>query len=45
MLKKNNINIDVISLGEIEVNHDKLEELVNYCNNNNTRYHCRIKTQ
>jgi 26S proteasome regulatory subunit N10 len=38
MLKKNNINIDVISLGEIEVNHDKLEELVNYCNNNNTSH-------
>jgi hypothetical protein len=38
MLKKNNINIVVISLGEIEVNHDKLKELVNYCNNNNTSH-------
>jgi 26S proteasome regulatory subunit N10 len=33
-LKKNNVAIDVVSMGEIEDNHDKLLELINVTNSN-----------
>ena len=36
-LKKNNVAIDVISIGEIEENQEKLLELVNSTNSNDNR--------
>jgi len=36
-LKKNNVAIDVVSMGEIESNQDKLLELVNATNSNDNR--------
>lgn len=37
-LKKNNVAIDVISLGETEENQEKLTEFVNATNSNDNRY-------
>ncbi len=36
-LKKNNVAIDIISIGEIEENNEKLMELVNATNSNDNR--------
>ena len=33
-LKKNNVAVDIISMGEVEQNNDKLQELVNATNTN-----------
>ncbi len=37
-LKKNNVAIDIISIGEIDDNRDKLTEFVNATNTNDNRY-------
>ncbi len=37
-LKKNNVAIDIISLGEIDQNLEKLTELVNAANSNDNRF-------
>ncbi|KAH8741762.1 26S proteasome regulatory subunit 5a [Cryptosporidium ryanae] len=42
-LKKNNVSIDIISFGEIDVNHSRLEALVNSANNNNKSNFIEIK--
>ena len=39
-LKKNNVAIDVISMGEMEENSEKLLEFVNATNSNDNRYVC-----
>ncbi|KAK6588291.1 26S proteasome regulatory subunit S5A [Cryptosporidium xiaoi] len=42
-LKKNNVSIDIISFGEIDINHSRLEALVNSANNNNKSNFIEIK--
>jgi 26S proteasome regulatory subunit N10 len=37
-LKKNNVAIDVISLGEVEENQEKLQELINAANTSDNRF-------
>ena len=37
-LKKNNVAVDIISMGEIEENAEKLQEFVNATNSNDNRY-------
>lgn len=39
-LKKNNVALDVISIGEAEENVPKLQELINSTNTNENRYYC-----
>lgn len=44
MLKKNNVAIDVVALGELEVNEGKLKELVDAANGNNEEKLCHLVT-
>jgi 26S proteasome regulatory subunit N10 len=38
-LKKNNVAVDIISIGEIEENNEKLSEFVNSVNSNDNWYY------
>ena len=42
-LKKNNVAVDVISMGEIDENHDKLLEFINVTNSNDNWYKILIE--
>lgn len=44
MLKKNNVAIDVVALGELEVNEAKLKELVDAANGNSDEKLCHLVT-
>lgn len=44
MLKKNNVAIDVVALGELEVNEAKLKELVDAANGNSEEKLCHLVT-
>lgn len=44
MLKKNNVAIDVVALGEMEANESKLKELVDAANGNNEEKLCHLVT-
>lgn len=44
MLKKNNVAIDVVALGELEENEGKLKELVDAANGNNEEKLCHLVT-
>ena len=44
MLKKNNVAIDVVALGELEENESKLKELVDAANGNNDEKLCHLVT-
>lgn len=43
-LKKNNVKIDIVSMGELEENEDKLMDLVNAANGNSEEKTCHLVT-
>lgn len=43
-LKKNNVKIDVVAMGELEANEDKLKELVDAANGNSEEKSCHLVT-